>query len=74
MKIRRHSKYNDRVHFATKSKRWKRITANIVNNGNQFNLTFFDENVVQVGEIEKFYNLEIAKLYAECFITGYFTY
>ena len=74
MKIRRHSKYNDKVHYATKTRKWDRITANIVNNWNRYNITFFDKNVVQVWEIEKFYNLELAKLYAECFMQGYFIY
>jgi hypothetical protein len=74
LKINWHSKYNDRYYYATR-KRWDaRITANIMKNWNGYNLRFFDENVVQVGNDEKFSKLEIAKLYAECFIAGYFTY
>ena len=74
MKIKRHNKYNNKIHYATKSRRWERITANIVSSWNCYKLTFFDKNIAKVWDIEKFYNLELAKLYAECFIAWYFTY
>jgi hypothetical protein len=74
MKIKWHSKYNDTYHYATKCRGWTRITAVISKAKKWYNLKFFDENTTEINTEENFYNLDIAKLYADCFITWYFTY